>query len=718
MRRRVVLLDLRDQQTDRAYEAVLELLANTDEPDLTRLLVVEHAASVALHRQAFEQLLTARRVDSLLCVVIGPPAEDGGAISMPASIAAGQSSGVLWVLDPAGIDWPLRASAAAVRREEAAGPGNGLRRLLDVLQIAEVFDRASRLAAAVPGGVSCPGLWLAGEQSDQSEFLLALVAVTERLLDEAGGGLLPDREDLGPLPVPAGSVKLGNGPVATAFRQCRQSVESTIDLVSSLPESDHLLAPASPARDLVIEVGFRLAELRGGVEHLLASAPGSGELTSSQQRAVAAQGVVLPPLEDFDAGRIRAAMTRYVHEGLNREISLPRMSADLRDLTRELERTGADRHTVVIERACPEELLARLKDPPPFPAPQPWSPVAGAATGLLAGLGPLGLISGATAAVLWTALVALTLLKGPGGRVTDHPGQLGGNAVGAVVGAVGGAALVTGTALPTAAWAVALLAALVLAGVSVTRSWQHRAAHWVAETGLGSAAQAMNDLMAVVSRAAGEWAGSTARINTADAVSRARAAIDGVAEELREYAAALRIDFDGPRRHTGSMSDFGTSVSRHCGGLVLTALEPRWKEISADEPKVHGQLARSRTAELLRGWEQHVEMYGPLEPPEFARDLRQEQPPETAVTADLTVLVQAAAYDSDDVMWQLCAASHLSLLDVGRGRPATVRFAPQSAQAVPGSGLPSDTAWIPTSGAAGVLRLVPVRTGLITWGWT
>ena len=71
MRRRVVALNLRNLDSDGALAQVALLLNDPAEHDLTRLLIIDDADRLPRHDMAFEELLRSRRVDSVLCVVVG-----------------------------------------------------------------------------------------------------------------------------------------------------------------------------------------------------------------------------------------------------------------------------------------------------------------------------------------------------------------------------------------------------------------------------------------------------------------------------------------------------------------------------------------------------------------------------------------------------------------------------------------------------------------------
>jgi hypothetical protein len=125
--------------------------------------------------------------------------------------------------------------------------------------------------------------------------------------------------------------------------------------------------------------------------------------------------------------------------------------------------------------------------------------------------------------------------------------------------------------------------------------------------------------------------------------------------------------------------------------------------------------ARRATARLLADWKRHVAEHGPIEPPPFAT--REDDRIPAVSGEDLEAMALAAAHGNDDVMWQLCDAADLALLDPGPAGLPVLRFAPRAGLAAIGDRLPSETLWISSPRHSGVLRLVPVRPDLVAVRW-
>ncbi|GAA3231062.1 hypothetical protein [Actinocorallia longicatena] len=699
MRARVVQLQLRGIGPAEALERAGALLANSEEPDLTRLLILDEARSLHAHQEAYEELLRSRFTDAIVSVAVGHG--DGTKLELPGSLA--QGAGVLWVLNPGGVNWRLAAGAPATRRDSREDRDTGLVRLVEVLTIPEVFDQAHRLLERIPGGVANPGHRLAGAGGGPSEFQLGLLAAIEQTLERRPGPA-PAFGGFGRGSGASRPVEFQPGPFTRRVNGCAEALAGAGELAETLPEPSALLGSPSPVRELVVEAGEYLLNVREDLRILLDEAHSTSGLTAAQYETLTRAGIVPLDAEDFDATRTRTALDGYLREALDRETPLPKLSERLSGLADELVPRGSRAHTAALDEACPDSLLERLRSPEPFPGPEPWLPGVGLVAGALAGLTPFGPVSGAVMGVLWTLLVALTVVRGPGGG-RAHLG-LGLNAAAAVGGGVAAGVLVTGTS--PALWPLALVGALAVAITGTLLSWRSRATHWAAEAGLAEAGRSLEELLSVLGRADREWAQATARLNTSDAVVRLRVALDRAAQELEARGADLRRELSGPPNPD-------PALRRQLGDLVLAVLEPRLRELSSGSPGEHGDAAARATEDLLRLWDDHVSEHGPIEPPPFAVD----REPSVAANPHTEDLLRAAAQNPHDVMWQLCSADDLALLDPGHGQVPVVRFAPRSGLAAAAEGRSAaEMVWISSAQHAGVLRLVPIRPGMTSTSWT
>ncbi|MFI6922678.1 hypothetical protein ACIBIZ_22245 [Nonomuraea spiralis] len=716
---RVVRLSLRGLG-EGAVGEVAALLSEDGREDLTSLLVVDDVAALARHRSAYEMLLSSRYTDEVLCVVVGRARDEPGRIALPGSLA--QAAGVLWVPDPYGIDWRAAAAAPAVRRDRAEGAEAGLLRLLDVLSLGEVFRETLRVVERMPGLVANPGIRLAWTGEGGGDFRQALAAAGARLL--AADARLP-AADAADVPEPAAAAAgepparplrpVPDGVLAGLVAQARAAVDEAATLGDELGDDVSLMAGPVPAATAATVAGQALGLLRERLEELFTAAHSAARLDAGHRAAVAAAGIVPGEPEEFDAGRVRAAIGRYLDAGLEADTPLPRLIEGLDRWQARLMPRGSRSLVPRLREVCPDALVAGLREPEPMAGPQPWLPAVGLVSAALAGLTPFGVASGLVMALLWTLSVALTVLRGPGGRLRGHVGSLAANAaasaVGGVVGGVAGAALEAAGVLPQPMWALVLIVALAGAVWTVRGSWRRRTAAWVAARRLGEAGKAVDDLLAVAGLAVREWTRAGARVESADAAARVSAALAQVGAVAAERT----------RPPDGSADDVvpgrrDRRVEHFLAGLVREAAEPALRGLASGSAAEHAGRAGDRAAELFSVWEKHVAEHGMDDPPPFATEWAVEAG-DVAPEEDLSELAAAAAQDPSAVMWQLCLARDLSLLDVGGGPPGVVRFAPRRCRAAMRESLPAGTVWVPSARHAGTLRLLPVRPGVACRTW-
>lgn len=714
MIRTVQTLRLSGLDAGEALQSVAQLLADRAVLDLTSLLVLDDTATLLEHAGAFESLLTSGRLHYVLCVAIGPPADDHRPIAVPGSIGSGQGSALLWVSDPLGVDWELSASAAAIIHP--LGPKSGLDRLVEVLSAIEVFDRARELVVNMPEGIASPGLRIAGENEDMASFPVALAATIQRIIRPLTGSGQPE-----PLiPVSgrdAGGARVAeDGQVRLDRDRCTAAADELSQALDELATSGGLRAgPATAAvRDRAISTGQALHGYRERVRKLLEDAHAPGGLTDQQRQRLREAGIEPPvprdqaaPMEHSPAQE-RGVVAKAVAERIRAGDSLIPVTERLAVAERRLSPKGSRAYLPVLEQCCPLALVQRLREPPPMPGPPPWLSVTAALTGFLSSLfGLIGIATGLIAVLASTAILVRTA-GGPAGDTQSRArramtAHLGAGVIGVAAGAVAGIAVKPPVPVAGACFAVAVLIA-VAAAVS---SWRRRVTQWrhmLSPSGATSAAQGVWELMAMV--AAAEWSADTELLET---VARTKISLQGVSDQLREYADG----FTQARSLPVQESQLSRSLAPTLRQLVLAVL--------AAEPakgRYDGQVgyrqAKETTGKLIDTWIAMANEHGPLSWPPFAGP--DDQGIVDASGEELQAIAAAATYDPCDAMWQLCAPSDLPKLDTAAS-PHTVAFAPRVAQSQLIPMLPADIAWTSSSLSAGLLRLVPLRSGAVELIW-
>lgn len=710
---KVEVLRLRGLSMEDGLQAAQALLRDRSIPDLSRLIVVDDVAALADRSGTFTCLLTSGRMKRLLCVVMGARAQAGRGITLPGSIAPGQGSPVLWVGDQLGVDWPLSASGIPVFRTEA-GP-DGLERLIEVLSGHEVFDQVCTVAGQIPGGVASPGLRLAGADAERPAFAAAFSRAIRQLTapaDRAPGDAKPySTPESGPVSLAAQS------PISRAAGEVGAVTDEATAALGRMARAGGLFRAEKPAvREQIQAAGQQLWHLRDLVAGLFADAQAPGGPTERELRHVRAAGVVLsgPPPAGGQPLAVPSAsgavarlqlgtIARDVADSLLNGESLPQAAERLAMTERELRPRGSRAYLPELDACCPPALLDRFIDPPMVPPPSAWLPAAGAlAAAIAAAASP---IAGLTMVLAWSGLVALAERRASAPAQAMRR-QVVVNLVSALAGGVVGAAAGLAARLPAPAAVGGVVLAVLISLAFAVQSWRIRVRDWrdaLAPEDAPSAAERLTTL--VIKVAAQEWAASRARL---EEVTRARIVIEAVTGQLAERA-----------RHSGAEQAAERRAIRLCESLLPVLRDLVIAVLAAAAASGDGQAtferARGKTAELMESWAAHAQEHGPLSPPPFAAGAKHGA--EYHGDGDVEQLVAAATADPAAVMWQLCAPSDVSALDVS-ARPQVIIFAPQVTRDAAAGALPVGTVWTASGERGGLLRLVPLRDGLVQVSWS
>jgi hypothetical protein len=355
---RLSLSGLTDDEADQALQALFE------RPRLERVLVDDDVGLLAKHGAVYQRLITSYRVHTLLCVVVGPRAESDGKLWLPEFLGGVQGYGVLWVGDPAGIDWRPAAIPVANRHVDAA---NGLEQLVDLLEADEVFDRLhTAFESDVHGKVASPGLRLAGADDEAATFTAALDVAIGRLCDPGSG---PDGAFPALLPAAAGGARLDdNGPAAryrdevmAAAAGAAKALEEMAGLRGRLRRGDGGL------QGQLVELRAALADLRELVTRLLRDAHALGRPTDNQRRLILSAGIRfeahvpgMSPAAAPAAGADRSPISRTISDAIKGGDTLALVARRLARTEREIRRHGSGSYLQEVDKVCPPGLLERI----------------------------------------------------------------------------------------------------------------------------------------------------------------------------------------------------------------------------------------------------------------------------------------------------------------------------------------------------------------------
>jgi hypothetical protein len=724
--RRVQLLRLSGLDADEAARAVRDLLADRSVPDLRSLLVLDDTATLLEHASAFEDLLTSGRLRYLLCVAIGPAADRSQPIVVPGGISSGQGSAVVWVSDPLGVDWPLSASAVAIIRPDSTR--SGLDHLVEALSEVDVLDRVRELVIALPSGVASPGLRLAGASEEAVNFPAALAAAIRRFT------VASTTSQLDPL-IPAQDAHPGQvglterGELDVSRERCIEAADVAVRALDELAGLRGLLSArqqTASVRTQIVATGTELQAFRQKVQKLLENAHAPGGLTERQRQRLREAGLQLagntpagntpagrrdsqPDWPDPDAVAEPGIVGKAVAQCVRAGDPLPQVAGRLALSERQLSPQGSRAYLPEVEQRCPESLVQQLMEPLPLPGPQPWLPVAGTFTAALGSpAGQPGIVTGLAIVLAWTGILALTVSEQAGGIGGAARRTLAANLLAGLLGAAVGVGIGLSLKPSGPVAGVGLVLAIVIVLIVAARSWRARATAWQHLLSPGRAASAAGALADLVTRVAStDWSADSALL---DAIVRTKIGIQGVNDQLREYADGVDKSRAG-QPYEPPLTD-GLSPTLRQLALAVLAAQPARNQADG---QVGYRQARATTGELIAAWVATAAERGPLAWPPFAASDGQD----TVATADqeLGEITAVTTYDPYEVMWQLCAPGELTMLDTG-GRPGIVAFAPRAAQRQLNRVLPTDTVWTSSSVRAGLLRLVPLRAGGVQLIWS
>jgi hypothetical protein len=358
-------------EAGQACDAMLDI--DSGGPDkIERLLVLDDTALLDAHEPVYESIDTSYRVprEGVLSVLVGPrngPA--GRTLELPGNLGGGTGSPILWVSRPAGIQWKAERSAVANRHPGRPASALDQHPLIRLLLVDEMFDRVRETFREVPGGVACPGLWLAGAEDEAATFAGAL-AVAVRRACESGTTTSEPFSELAP--AQAGGASLSeNGAIAGYLDRIAAMDREATHVLNSGPAvlGRRVRRGDDDLQRYVRRVGLELDGLRDLVVQMLrdGSAGGTTELTASQADRVRSAGI---EFATQGAGQgVAAAEQSFIYRTVARAVRggdpISHVARRLTATEREVSRVGSEKYLPEIANCCPSALLARLDGPLP-----------------------------------------------------------------------------------------------------------------------------------------------------------------------------------------------------------------------------------------------------------------------------------------------------------------------------------------------------------------
>ncbi|WP_017570363.1 hypothetical protein [Nocardiopsis halotolerans] len=739
-------LDLRGTTADEALRRVRRTFGEgTPLTDSDRALILDETDLLVDHGPAYEEVFIGGRVRSLVCVVSGAPSDGGDGhrvLERPGPLGPERGVATLWVSDETGVDWGLRPPGAPRPHPDAAhGSRTGVEHLVEVLRQAEVFDRVIEISREVPEAAASPGLSWVGPGGGDEAVSAALTRAVYRLTAPVNGGPAPSNAAPAPGTGPRGGLLVdlvegthrvapgnnhpGSGELAGHESRLRDGVagaEGALDAISGWG-GVFSVSPARVREEGLAEVSADLSAYRDRVEFLLRRLNSlNGEQLASELARVGIDGHAPGPEEVDEAV---GALARRVERDLERGTALTHVAADLDRVAERVSPQGSASAVPRARQAAPDHLISSLNDPPPFPLPGPVSgllPVAFLLPLLPALTGGWPGLAGAIALALgWVAALAVGFRSARGAEA-GLP-VLATHAVAAFAGGFVGLWL-GGAPRPDPLFTVLpqplLLVAALLVGAALgtyvfLRTWSAFARRWRGEIGLERVDSAASSLTALVNEVAREeWYPGTERRRLADAARAAASAARAVADALSEATTPA----SPPSAHAPELESV---LHGDLAALARAALEPLWSGLRSGVPVGDPyQGTRDRAADLLEEYRSHLARVGPHTPPRFTDA---GTPRRVHDGSGLDRALRTLRMEPGERMLQLCDPKHLRLLGDAVSSIGTVRFAPKSLR----EQLSHDgdrafeaaqtTVWTHGGRLAGIMRLVPLRPGVVRTQW-
>lgn len=700
----------------------------TDGIDMSCVILVDEAARLAEHSAAFAFVLGSAVVRKVICVSLGmaDPAERT-AVVLP-SVLNSESVTVLWAGDPVGIPWLIGHGAASVV-QTTPRPGGGdppaLLDLLDALRTRDVFLRVSAEAQRVDTPVTAPAVRIVSGRLDDTVLvaaerraLLAVVAGGE--VGEPGSGRVPTPDAAGDVRAveqafPARPGVRPGGRVRTR-REAAEAAVNGID--ATLAAAGRWWAVFTPWAGG--NVSRMSAAGAGAVEAYRAElaelfrALDTGR--DDQRRAeLRTRGVTLPPAPPFRS-TVVDDLRRLVQNSLDGGHGLEQTVKLLRGVSAKLLPMGSAARVPALGEA-----VAGIAAPPRMAGGfgSPIVPLLTVVAPAVAAAAPRPFWYAGLAAVLVLVLGAVAVRVKRRRLALDRPETSRDVAAVLTVAllAAGGAALPTAFPFSAAAqWGPAsAVTGLVLAVLTPALWGRLLVRRWVREIAGGTLRPAVDRLNRLWDDATGEWVVADARRRASNIVRSAAAGLDKIRARFVARAGALApAPGRAPRPRSGGIA--AADAMRHdLVALVDLGLADRWPEARAGELDGLAERAEARAAELLGEYEEHLRSRGVEEPPPAWPSRPDIVEPPWSDTR-----TRGVVFAVGEPVQLLCSDDQVSLLSRDLRRAATVRFAPRlarSAFAGPDGLDPADESagvlvWTSSGTAAGLLHLVPLRSGV------
>jgi hypothetical protein len=763
----VHVADLRGLSHDAAEHRIEQVLPDRSTFGRVRLVVLDDAVALVDRFALFARLQATRQVSGLICVAVGPAVSRQAGVALRASgVLDNDDSATIWVGDAHGVVWGTERTGAPGRAGVESDPADaGLDQLVTCLSMTDgVFDEVLAKVGQVPGRTASPGLRvttgrLAGtdlRQARASATRLLIGRPPERMIEHLPG---VDESELAPLLGDGGSAGvpapiIQGGPLDQLRQEADDAVRTAARRLRGLRGLKGLLfgsgrgSAAWPWLDYTIQ---RVERYHHAVVGAFERGDTGGRMDVRQRAELEQLGLRIGTPRGLERGTVLGRLHTMVDTAL-RGYPLNTVVDWLRVLSDRAAPTGSGDSRSRLDHLRSRMLGAAVATPPPFPLTiaDPKVLTAVALCCLLAAAGSgWGLVSGVTSAVAWTlaawfASARVPTRAGIRGAATAlrpalllHPAAAG-------AGVAGGRFVAGLLDLPPVAGFAALAVAAAGLGVTLHLWWDAAAAAWTSRLSTAGTSEGIAGYERLLTEVAvREWVLADIRTYLADAARVVAGGLADTIEVLEEQAVQATPGAglgartgDGspaaPARTTSGMTSgmtmdsadaLETLLTEDLGDAVRAVLLICWERLRAGGLGQAGDGLADEMRAVLTAYEQHLARHNVFEPPPFAAADRGGERKLDVMLGPPGQLVDLLGAEPGDAFVQLCAADDLGMLDASPQTARMVRFAPQFvrepviAAANGSAGRLGDVHWTTSGHAAGVLRLMPMRSGVVVREW-
>ncbi len=703
-----------------------------------RVVVVDEMTKLMDHHPRYERLAAIPQVDKVICVAVGGLGGAQRQLRQPTAMAT--VAAILWVGNRNGVNWSGGADRAKVTGWENT---DGLHDLIRALRMAEVFDEVYRRTREFPYHTASPGLdveWIdVAEQVLTQRRVVALRGVT------ATGTAARGQESASRL---TGALDRAAAPTSDAQHRDRDPMPAEAVLHRARVQAQTRLQRAADAVERLAGV-TGLLNVEGGVRNTVSDLTSAGHalgehvtLVSETVRRVGANlALGHPPVHELvefglpqPSGVDRTELSSDVEVAVSTELRagypLPAISSQLRRFAVRTAPQGAASAQQALSSSGVEALVARLTSPPPatFGWPTPLALLSGLTLITCFGAAVLpqsGGVAGPLLSLGWMLMTALLVARCSGRTGTaalavalDWALVVVGAA--AAVGVISGRFLILSNVAADLSLQTELIVVVVLVMMMLgtgVMSWTAVIRSWSRQVGVQNALVAHRRVVQLLDEVvSSEWRTAQRRRQLADTAQAVASVIDDVEQAATETLAVLEESAGrgGTDTATSAVVDneggpeLVDVLRKDLAELAILAVKPCFDEIRrGGQFSVQAGQYADYVRRLFTDYSANLETHGVHVLPPGITDGAPRQKLRVAMWHQSGAGRRILHSNRHSELVQLCAAGEVRFLSAAEAQ--VFRFAPLDAKDIFGA---DELIW--TAGnAIGVLRLVPLRSGLV-----